>query len=211
MSAEGQFPRWKRRRKIAFPRHSPPTEFYDRFAQRRPRHDTPENRPLIATATDPQRAVHDLLGFPGCAECGRFACLPMEHLTDAGSALLHVVQAAVLHLHPSVVLETGVARRYPSATILSALRENDRGHPWSIYSQLLEAAWDGTPGMAVTDDLRDRWTSVRGSSLRRLPQLLPALDQVNIFVHDSAHSYWVMTGEFEHAWPKMRRCAAAPC
>jgi hypothetical protein len=181
-----------------------PTEFYDRLAQRRPRRGVPENGPLTATTLDPQRAIHSLLGLSPCTECMELPSFPMGHKMDGGTALLQVVSAAVRHLHPQVVLETGVARGYTSAVILAALQENALGHLWSIDLPLLDAAWDGTPGMAVADDLRSRWTYVRGSSLRRMPKLLPRLGDVDIFVHDSAHSYWVMTEEFEQVWAKIR-------
>jgi predicted O-methyltransferase YrrM len=182
-----------------------PTEFYDRFSQRKPPGAVPENRPLRVTTTDPQQAIHGLLGLPVCADCGEFTGTEMGHRMDAGTALQKVVRAAVRHLQPNVVIETGVARGYTSAVILSAMRENDLGHLWSIDLPLLDPEWEGTPGMAVNDDLlRDRWTYLRGSSTRRLPQLLPGLDQVDIFIHDSAHSYWVMSEEFDLVWPKIR-------
>jgi hypothetical protein len=52
--------------------------------------------------------------------------------------------------------------------------------------------------------LRTRWTYVRGSSRRRLPGLLAELGEIDVFVHDSAHTHTNMAFEFETAWAVLR-------
>jgi hypothetical protein len=56
----------------------------------------------------------------------------------------------------------------------------------------------------VPDALRGRWNLHRGSSRRVLPGLLGQTDVVDLFVHDSLHTYRNMRREFEVAWPRLR-------
>jgi hypothetical protein len=52
--------------------------------------------------------------------------------SDAEISLARAAWCAVLHRHPLVVVETGVARRVTSRIVREALNRNDRGHLWSI-------------------------------------------------------------------------------
>jgi hypothetical protein len=58
--------------------------------------------------------------------------------------------------------------------------------------------------MAVDKTLEGRWTLHRGSSARVLPRLLEELETVDLFVHDSLHTYRNMRREFEAVWPRLR-------
>ena len=58
--------------------------------------------------------------------------------------------------------------------------------------------------MAVDGALRDRWILYRGASARVLPGLLEELETVDLFVHDSLHTYRNMRREFEAVWPRLR-------
>ena len=51
--------------------------------------------------------------------------------------------------------------------------------------------------------LRARHILLLGTSRDTLPSLLADVDHVDIFFHDSDHSYANMTWEFETAWPKV--------
>ena len=44
-----------------------------------------------------------------------------------------------------------------------------------------------------------------GKSSEQLPPLLRELDSVDIFIHDSEHSYGNMKQEYETVWHKIRR------
>jgi predicted O-methyltransferase YrrM len=104
-------------------------------------------------------------------------------------------------LKPDVVVETGVARGLTSALILDALEENGKGH---LYSIDLPPLHELTIGEAVTDSLTHRWTYLRGSSRELLPSLAGALKPVDIFIHDSLHTYWTMRFEFSWALEHLR-------
>ncbi len=59
-------------------------------------------------------------------------------------------------------------------------------------------------GIAVDETLKGRWILHRGSSVRVLPGLLEEVGAVDLFVHDSLHTYRNMRREFEVVWPRLR-------
>jgi Methyltransferase domain len=120
---------------------------------------------------------------------------------DGEPGLVRAVWCLTRHLRPSKVVETGVARGITSRFILEALARNGTGHLWSIdLPPPREPGLHGQVGAAVTDNLRDRWTYVRGSSRRRLPDLLVKVGKIDLFIHDSRHSERNVLFELEHAW-----------
>jgi hypothetical protein len=123
---------------------------------------------------------------------------------DADQGMARIVWCAVRHLRPERVIETGVARGITSRMILRALERNGDGHLWSIDLPFLRTSWYDETAAAVPDSLRSRWTYVRGSSRRRLPGLLTDLGQIDLFVHDSAHTEANMRFEFTTAWRALR-------
>jgi hypothetical protein len=57
---------------------------------------------------------------------------------------------------------------------------------------------------AVRDGLRYRWSYVKGSSRRRLPQLLAEIGQIDLFIHDSAHTEDNVRFELDRAWASLK-------
>jgi hypothetical protein len=106
-------------------------------------------------------------------------------------------------LEPDVVMETGVAYGVSSAFILRALEENGRGVLHSVDLPPLRREYRRFWGMAVDGSLRGRWRLHRGASGRVLPRLLEETVVVNLFVHDSLHTYRNMRWEFETVWPHL--------
>jgi len=116
--------------------------------------------------------------------------------------LLYVL---VRKLCPKVVVETGVAAGVSSAYILQALHDNDYGKLYSIdypNTGLEEAEFipDGESGFVVPDYLRERWSLNIGKSCNLLPALLTKLSDIDMFFHDSDHSYDNMWNEFRLAF-----------
>jgi predicted O-methyltransferase YrrM len=108
------------------------------------------------------------------------------------------------------VLETGVARGLTTRAILEALERNGTGHLWSVdLPPLLEHDLSDETGAAVPARLYDRWTLVRGSSRRVLPELIADLGQIDLFVHDSMHTTRNLRFELERIWPALRSGGAA--
>ncbi len=106
---------------------------------------------------------------------------------------------------PKVVVETGVAAGYSSAYLLQALEDENFGHLYSIdigrneFDDVILPV-DRKIGWLVPTSLRSRWTLNIGSSSEMLEPLLEKLGEINLFYHDSEHSYENMTFEFETVW-----------
>lgn len=109
--------------------------------------------------------------------------------SDADSSLCRAVWCTVVHTRPEVVIETGVAHGVTSRIVLEALRQNERGHLWSIdLPHPFDRRLHAQTGAAVTDACRARWSYLEGSSRQRLPPLLAKVGHVETFIHDSLHT-----------------------
>jgi predicted O-methyltransferase YrrM len=123
----------------------------------------------------------------------------------AGLAELYAVVRAA---KPGVIVETGVASGLSSAHILRALAANQRGMLHSIdlpnvqHGSVLPQG--RTTGWMVPDSLRGRWKLNIGDSRKLLPEVLQALGGIDLFLHDSDHSYEYMSFEFELAFPRLK-------
>jgi hypothetical protein len=126
--------------------------------------------------------------------------------SDGDPALAAAVWCSVRHLRPATVIETGVARGLTTRLILEAMAINGSGHLWSVDLPHLFGApeLDGQTGVAVPDQIRDRWTYVRGSSRRYLRPLVSQLGTVDLFVHDSLHTERNMRFEMKTVWTALR-------
>lgn len=127
------------------------------------------------------------------------------------------VYALVRDLRPSVVIETGVLHGMLSAFILEAMRVNEHGRLISIdlpsFPETGPANVDGyqgmlppgrEPGWLVPDELRERWDLRLGPSLELLPGVIEeTAGELDVFLHDSDHTYETMRGEFALAWPAL--------
>jgi predicted O-methyltransferase YrrM len=102
-------------------------------------------------------------------------------------------------LRPSIVLETGIGPGLSSASILQALYDNDDGKLYSIDLP------DSNVGYLVPDYLKEKWTIIRGKSSEALPQLLKEVKSVDLFFHDSKHTYENMMREYQIVWPHIER------
>lgn len=110
---------------------------------------------------------------------------------------VRAIYALVRVLRPRIVVETGVADGLTTASILAAMARNECGHLHSF-----DIADD--VGAFVTD--RTRWTlHVVDPDGRRPLALLDALPPVDIFLHDSNHSYRWQRAEYEAAWSRLER------
>jgi predicted O-methyltransferase YrrM len=110
--------------------------------------------------------------------------------------------AAVRALRPEILVETGVPSGVSSTYLLLALERNKKGTLHSV--EIGDPAYlpAGTsPGWIVPDWLRTRWRLHMGDVATVLPGLLRDLGEVDVFIHDSLHSYEHMKFEFELAVP----------
>jgi hypothetical protein len=124
---------------------------------------------------------------------------------DGDAALTRAVWCLVRHLRPLRVVETGVARGFTTRVILEALQRNGAGHLWSIdLPPQLQPELHAEIGIAVSDQVRHRWSYIKGSSRRHLPALLEELGEIDLFVHDSLHTDRNVRFEMERAWTHLR-------
>ena len=117
-----------------------------------------------------------------------------------------VQYAAVRALRPEIIVETGVASGVSSAYLLLALQRNEQGTLHSV--EIGDAAYLPTnkePGWIVPEWLRTRWHIHIGDARAVLPGLLRELGPVDMFIHDSLHTYEHMKWEFELADPHIKR------
>jgi predicted O-methyltransferase YrrM len=170
-------------------------------------------------APDSDRRLHELIGAPfPCPEQADFdavwsnlerslatsSSFVGEWVHDADPGLARLAWCVVRHRRPEKIVETGVARGITSRILLEALERNGAGRLWSIDLPMLRSRWHEQTAAAVPADRRSRWTYIRGSSRRQLPRLLSELGEIDLFLHDSAHTESNMRYEFETAWPALR-------
>lgn len=111
-------------------------------------------------------------------------------------------------LQPERMIETGVAHGFSSWLILNALHKNRKGYLYSIDlpdSDVCEA-YNKVPrtGWLVPDELRQQWKLCLGDARELLPELLRETSPIDIFFHDSDHSYDHMKWEFATMFPALR-------
>jgi predicted O-methyltransferase YrrM len=167
---------------------------------------------VISAQDEWMQPVHQRLGWNWpCSESSDFLTCwadiermlvvadPAESYYDADPVMARSLWCAVRHLQPRSVVETGVARGVTSRIILEALAGNGAGRLWSIDLPPLNEPWFSQSRSAVPQSLRDDWQYLCGSARRVLPRLLRKLGTIDLFVHDSMHTYDHMTFEFKLA------------
>jgi len=114
-------------------------------------------------------------------------------------------------LKPEVMIETGVAHGSSTWIILNAMHLNKKGKLYSIDlpNNDTNSAYNfrntqPATGWMVPDSLKPLWELHLGYAQEILPALLKKLGKIDIFFHDSDHSYEHMKFEFETATPFIR-------
>ncbi len=117
-------------------------------------------------------------------------------------------------IQPDIVIETGVYKGKTSTCLLQALEDNGKGNLYSIDlpgtkddpvvdesapsgSVRYELSDKSEVGEIVPDHLRDNWDLRFGRSDEMLEDLLEEVGKVDVFYHDSEHSYENMMYEFQ--------------
>src|SRR6266850_2595982 len=107
---------------------------------------------------------------------------------------------------PELVLETGVSSGKSSAMILRAIDRNGRGRLVSVdigdfsgatNGGMLDRPENATVGWFVPEQLRKSWELIIGDAREILPEVLPRLAPLDIFIHDSLHTYEHMSFEYK--------------
>ena len=123
---------------------------------------------------------------------------------SATSELAATTYALIKLMQPEIVVETGVGAGVSTWTILQAMEENGFGRLVSIDLPTPNTELLPEVGYLVPNELRHRWYLRTGPSQRLLPQVLEELGEVDIFQHDSRHSYSNQIREYRTAWPHVK-------
>ena len=118
----------------------------------------------------------------------------------------------IRELKPETVIETGVHRGVSSLFILQALHDNNKGKLFSIDLPSAEYITDSKIstksvlpikkiGICVPKHLQNKWNLILGDSKKELPKILKKINSLDVFLHDSKHTYEHMTWEYQTIWP----------
>jgi len=128
---------------------------------------------------------------------------PLDYSINADSRRFLYILCRILK--PKNIVETGVAYGLSSMYILKALQKNQVGTLHSIDSVFRPWQRKEMIGAIIPDDLKSRWNFVFGKSNEKLEQIYEKTENVDIFIHDSLHTYKNMIFEFEFAEKNMRK------
>ncbi len=153
--------------------------------------------------------LYDYFTEPGLREAQGIVREQMEKLAkgapfarkhSADFSLAGMCYVLVRIFKPEILVETGVAYGVTTTFILKALEANQTGVLHSIdLPPSIEEGADQHVGAFVPETLKRRWELHLGASRRVLPLLLPRLQQVDFFMHDSLHTYRNMRSEYQWA------------
>lgn len=139
--------------------------------------------------------------------------LPTDFMTTASGSTMffHCISlyAFIRLVQPEIVIETGGTPGKSSAFILQAMQRNNKGFLFTIdlpppetgttvhMKQMYRMRPKGvTSNWLVPANLRNRQQLLTGASYHYLPRLLQQVKHLDVFIHDSDHSYDNMMWEF---------------
>ncbi len=161
-----------------------------------------------ATPKDLKKLEDEFIGSVGYAAIMQSMSDLLRSVDPLGSMALYMVCRLS---KPAVVVETGVASGVSSTAILQALKDNDSGelHSVSLPEQAStsvdkDAVGERELGWIIPTQLKEKWRLHRGSSLEVLPSLLDELRPIDVFFHDSDHSFENVAFELKEAIPSLR-------
>jgi predicted O-methyltransferase YrrM len=148
-------------------------------------------------------------------------------LNEASQAVRHrkfgyqpcfnLVYILIRHLRPQVMVETGVFDGHSTAVELMAFRRNGSGvlisidlPATSVIAGSTQAMENTTlprgcdPGWIIPAELRAQNRLLLGDAAVLLPAVLAEFPYIDIFMHDSLHTYDHMLFEYRAAWQKLR-------
>jgi len=136
----------------------------------------------------------------------------IKDIIDFVSSELHLIKypiawyALIRKFNPEIIVETGTSMGWSTFMILNALKREKEGHLYSFDLNDSESVKkDGGVGYLVPDDLKKHWTLKIGDTKKQLEPLLKKLGQIDMFIHDSEHSYETMMFEYSLAWKFLKK------
>ncbi len=115
----------------------------------------------------------------------------------ATEELAQLVYSIVRLTKPAVIVETGVGPGITSYYLLKALERNGEGALYSIELPMLDAGYEEAVGKFVPEDLKSRWNLIFGSGVYEVKRLRRKYKNIDLFIHDSLHTYLNQRAEYE--------------
>ncbi|MBT3408461.1 class I SAM-dependent methyltransferase [Candidatus Woesearchaeota archaeon] len=119
---------------------------------------------------------------------------------------------------PKIIFETGVFEGLSTTNILLALKDNNEGKlisfdlppKYSIKSSTDLMKFSSLPknylsGWLIPNELKDKWKLHLGDSKKILPKIIKKYKKIDIFLHDSLHTYEHMFWEYNIAWKHLKK------
>jgi len=144
-----------------------------------------------------------------------------EHVDElhAYRCMLYVL---VRHLECEIIVETGVLHGFSSAFILLGLQHNGFGQLLSVDLPGIAGVYKDQataplppgkqPGWLIPDKIKTNQTLYLGTSVELLPVIFRDLKQpIDMFLHDSEHTYVNMMFEMSLAYPHLRNGGILIC
>jgi len=141
-----------------------------------------------------QRKMKEARDFLGKSNAG---------IEERASLLLYLICRT---LRPMKVVETGVASGFSSASMLQALEDNGVGELYSVdlhYRDGVTIPFGKQLGWVIPEHLEHRWHLLLGESVKVIPHVLKEVGPVDLFFHDSRHTYRTMMKEYKMIWPRL--------
>ncbi len=110
----------------------------------------------------------------------------------------------IICVKPNLVFETGVAYGISSSYILLALDFIKQGKLISADYIFFPFHSKETVGQAIPDYLKSRHELIVSRSNEKLSNVLKNTADIDVFLHDSNHTYKHMMFEFKTAWPNIK-------
>jgi len=110
-----------------------------------------------------------------------------------------------LSYKPQIIVETGVANGFSSSYVLLALQNLEKGKLISLDDLIMPWQTKEKIGYAIPKLLRERHTILVGNALKNLKNIPTEYGQIDVFIHDSDHSYKHMTSEFNIIWQNIKK------
>ena len=104
------------------------------------------------------------------------------------------IYSIIREIKPDIIVETGIDRGVSTTYILLALQKNGKG-------KLISVDKNADAGKLVPQELKQYWEQKVGKTSDILPKL--DIDLVDIFLHDSLHTYENMLFEYRWAYSKL--------
>ena len=121
--------------------------------------------------------------------------------SDSRKFLYHLCRI----LKPNNIIETGVAYGISSSYILQALEDNKFGKLYSIDSIFRPWQTKEMIGSIIPKKLKSKWELIIGKSTEKLENVLIEINDLDIFIHDSSHTYENMMFEFNIIFKKIKK------